>query len=158
MTFTAGNVSGISRAGNSVSGRQLIPLVPSPAGTQDLPMNCLVTLRAWSRMLCRGLAAATLCFAIPSFADEASDRLTLAVDALTRLEGVDLNANPTLKERILKVLEKAGLVIARRKGREKLHFLNPVPIRLIHDRWIDKYTERRVSALANLKAELEKTA
>ena len=58
----------------------------------------------------------------------------------------------------LKVLEKAGLVIARRKGREKLHFLNPVPIRLIHDRWIDKYTERRVSALANLKAELEKTA
>ena len=40
----------------------------------------------------------------------------------------------------LKVLEDAGLVIARRSGREKLHFLNPVPIRLIHDRWIDKYT------------------
>lgn len=55
----------------------------------------------------------------------------------------------------LRVLEAAGLVIARRSGREKLHFLNPVPIRLIHDRWIDKYTERRVSALAELKRNLE---
>ena len=55
----------------------------------------------------------------------------------------------------LKVLEEAGLVIAHRSGREKLHYLNPVPIRLIHDRWIDKYTERRVSALADLKSELE---
>jgi DNA-binding transcriptional ArsR family regulator len=58
----------------------------------------------------------------------------------------------------LRVLEDAGLVIPRRSGREKLHFLNPVPIRLIHDRWIDKYTERRVSALADLKTRLEKTA
>ena len=57
----------------------------------------------------------------------------------------------------LRVLEDAGLVVARRKGREKLHFLNPVPIRLIHDRWIDKYTERHVSALADLKTELEGT-
>jgi DNA-binding transcriptional ArsR family regulator len=55
----------------------------------------------------------------------------------------------------LKVLEEANLVVARRSGREKLHYLNPVPIRLIHDRWIDKYTERRVSALADLKAQLE---
>ena len=55
----------------------------------------------------------------------------------------------------LRVLEEAGLVVTRRAGREKLHYLNPVPIRLIHDRWIDKYTERRVSALANLKTELE---
>jgi DNA-binding transcriptional ArsR family regulator len=55
----------------------------------------------------------------------------------------------------LKVLEDAGLVVARRSGREKHHFLNPVPIRLIHDRWIDKYTERRVSALTDLKRELE---
>lgn len=55
----------------------------------------------------------------------------------------------------LKVLEEAGLVVVRRSGREKLHFLNPVPIRLIHDRWIDKYTEHRVSALVDLKAELE---
>ena len=44
----------------------------------------------------------------------------------------------------LKVLEEAGLVVTRRQGREKLHFLNAVPIRLIHDRWIDKYTERQV--------------
>ena len=51
----------------------------------------------------------------------------------------------------LRVLEDAGLVVTRRQGREKLHFLNPVPIRLIHDRWIDKYTERQVSALADLK-------
>jgi DNA-binding transcriptional ArsR family regulator len=58
----------------------------------------------------------------------------------------------------LRVLEDAGLVVARRSGREKLHFLNAVPIRLIHDRWIDKYTERRVSALADLKSELEETA
>jgi DNA-binding transcriptional ArsR family regulator len=58
----------------------------------------------------------------------------------------------------LRVLEEAGLVVPRRQGREKLHFLNPLPIRLIHDRWIDKYTERRVSALADLKRELEGTA
>ena len=57
----------------------------------------------------------------------------------------------------LRVLEDAGLVVRRRSGRETLHFLNAVPIRLIHDRWIDKYTERRVSALANLKTELEET-
>lgn len=55
----------------------------------------------------------------------------------------------------LRVLEQARLVITRRAGREKLHFLNPVPIRLIHDRWIDKYTGPRVSALLDLKAELE---
>jgi DNA-binding transcriptional ArsR family regulator len=57
----------------------------------------------------------------------------------------------------LRVLEDAGLVVTRREGREKLHFLNPVPIRLIHDRWIDKYTEHRVAALADLKHELEET-
>ena len=57
----------------------------------------------------------------------------------------------------LRVLEEAGLVVRRRSGRETLHFLNPVPIRLIHDRWIDKYTERHVSALADLKQELEAT-
>jgi DNA-binding transcriptional ArsR family regulator len=55
----------------------------------------------------------------------------------------------------LRVLEEAGLVVTRRSGREKLHFLNPVPIRLIHDRWIDKYTEHHVSALADLKTTLE---
>ena len=55
----------------------------------------------------------------------------------------------------LRVLEEAGLVLTRRSGREKLHFLNAVPIRLIHDRWIDKYTEREVSALADLKTMLE---
>src|SRR6202795_1250307 len=55
----------------------------------------------------------------------------------------------------LRVLEDAGLIVSRRSGREKLHFLNPMPIRLIHDRWIDKYTERRVAALAQLKNELE---
>ena len=58
----------------------------------------------------------------------------------------------------LKVLEQAGLVVSRKRGREKLHFLNPVPIRQIHDRWIDKYTEGRVSALLDLKAQLEETA
>ena len=56
------------------------------------------------------------------------------------------------------MLEEAGLVVTRRRGREKLHFLNPVPIRQIHDRWIDKYTERMVSALLDLKSDLEGTA
>ena len=55
----------------------------------------------------------------------------------------------------LRVLEDSGLVVTRRSGREKLHFLNPVPVRLIHDRWIDKFTEGRVSALTELKSELE---
>ena len=58
----------------------------------------------------------------------------------------------------LRVLEEANLVVARRSGREKLHYLNPVPIRLVHDRWIDKYTEHRISALAELKTQLEETA
>jgi len=55
------------------------------------------------------------------------------------------------------VLEQAGLIITRRHGREKLHFLNAVPIRLIHDRWIDKFKERELSALADLKTTVEKT-
>jgi len=58
----------------------------------------------------------------------------------------------------LQVLSNANLVVTRRSGRKKLHFLNPVPIRLIHDRWIDKYSERRVSALADLKNTLEEEA
>ena len=58
----------------------------------------------------------------------------------------------------LRLLEEAGLVVTRREGRQKLHYLNPVPIRLIHDRWIDKYREHQVSALADLKSELEDTA
>jgi DNA-binding transcriptional ArsR family regulator len=56
----------------------------------------------------------------------------------------------------LRVLEDAGLVIARRSGREKLHFLNPVPIRMIHDRWIDKFTEGPAAALIDLKNALER--
>jgi DNA-binding transcriptional ArsR family regulator len=55
----------------------------------------------------------------------------------------------------LRVLEEAGLVVTRKSGREKLHFLNSVPIRLIHDRWIDKYTERQITALVDLKTKLE---
>ena len=58
----------------------------------------------------------------------------------------------------LRLLEDAGLVVTRRSGREKLHYLNPMPIRMIHDRWINKYRERYVSALADLKNELEETA
>jgi len=58
----------------------------------------------------------------------------------------------------LRVLEDSGLVVTRRSGREKLHFLNPVPIRLIHDRWIDKYRARHVSALVDLKTQLEESA
>ena len=58
----------------------------------------------------------------------------------------------------LKVLEEAGLVVTRKRGREKLHFLNPVPIRLIHDRWVSKYSEPWVSGLAGLKARIEEKA
>src|SRR6202167_5657211 len=57
----------------------------------------------------------------------------------------------------LKVLEQAGLVVTKRRGREKLHFLNAVPIRLIHDRWVSKYAERWAAALSDLKQRLEST-
>jgi DNA-binding transcriptional ArsR family regulator len=55
----------------------------------------------------------------------------------------------------LRVLERARLVVTRRSGREKLHFLNPAPIRGIYDRWTRKYAEPFVSALVELKADLE---
>ena len=74
---------------------------------------------------------------------------------LTELESeVEMTRFGVMKH--LRILEEAGLVVTRRSGRQKLHFLNPVPIRLIHDRWIDKYTERRVSALVDFKHKLEK--
>jgi uncharacterized protein YndB with AHSA1/START domain len=55
----------------------------------------------------------------------------------------------------LRQLEEAGLVVTRRRGREKLHFLNPVPIRLVHDRWVSKYAEPWAAALSGLKTRLE---
>ena len=57
----------------------------------------------------------------------------------------------------LRVLEDAGLVTTRRRGREKLHFLNPVPIRLVHDRWVSKYSEPWAATLSSLKNRLEDT-
>ena len=76
---------------------------------------------------------------------------------LTELETVaDMTRFGVMKH--LRLLEDAGLVVSRKSGREKLHFLNPVPIRLLHNRWIDKFTEHRVSALLDLKAELENGA
>jgi DNA-binding transcriptional ArsR family regulator len=76
---------------------------------------------------------------------------------LSELEGeLEMSRFGAMKH--LRVLEDAGLVVTRRSGREKLHFLNPVPIRLIHDRWIDKYRERQVSALADLKTGLERSS
>ena len=87
------------------------------------------------------------------------------LDELFRADGQTLSA---LEERFdmtrfgvmkhLRQLEQAGLVVTRKRGREKLHFLNPVPIQLIHDRWINKYTERHATALVNLKSELEARA
>src|SRR5664279_5434102 len=84
------------------------------------------------------------------------------LDELFKQDGQTLSA---LVERVpmsrfgvmkhLKVLEEAGLVTTRRRGREKLHFLNPVPIRLIHDRWVSKYAEPWASALSRLKTEIE---
>jgi uncharacterized protein YndB with AHSA1/START domain/DNA-binding transcriptional ArsR family regulator len=55
----------------------------------------------------------------------------------------------------LKQLEEAGLVVTRRRGREKLHYLNPVPIRLVHDRWVSKYAEPWAATLSGLKTGLE---
>ena len=55
----------------------------------------------------------------------------------------------------LRLLEEAGLVVSKRRGREKLHFLNAVPIRLIYDRWVSKYTEPWAAGLSGLKRELE---
>src|SRR3954447_24220744 len=86
------------------------------------------------------------------------------LDELFRQDGQPLSA---LEERFamtrfgvmkhLKQLEEAGLVVARRSGRQKLHFLNPVPIRLVHDRWVSKYAEPWVAGLSDLKSDLEKT-
>ena len=86
------------------------------------------------------------------------------LDALFAEDGQTLTA---LEERVpmtrfgvmkhLKVLEEAGLVVTRRRGREKLHFLNPVPIRLIHDRWVSKYAEPWVATLTGLKSQLEES-
>ena len=76
---------------------------------------------------------------------------------LTELESeVDMTRFGVMKH--LKVLEEANLVVTRRSGREKLHYLNPVPIRLIHDRWIDKYTEAHTRSLVDLKRQLEEQA
>src|SRR6202040_3029547 len=84
------------------------------------------------------------------------------LDELFREDGQTLG---TLEERFsmtrfgvmkhLKVLEAAGLVVTRRRGREKLHFLNPVPIRLVHDRWVSKYAAPWAAALTDLKHQLE---
>ena len=84
------------------------------------------------------------------------------LDQLFREDGQTLSA---LEERFsmtrigvmkhLRQLEEAGLVITKRRGREKLHFLNPVPIRLVYERWVSKYAEPWVSGLTGLKRELE---
>src|SRR5262245_12564634 len=55
----------------------------------------------------------------------------------------------------LRVLEEAGLIVTRRRGREKLHHLNTIPIRLVHDRWVSKYAAAWAAALTDLKAQLE---
>jgi DNA-binding transcriptional ArsR family regulator len=73
---------------------------------------------------------------------------------LTELEeGMPMTRFGVMKH--LRVLEQAGLVTTRRQGRSKLHFLNAVPIQLIHDRWVSKYAEPWAAGLGSLKAELE---
>ncbi len=77
--------------------------------------------------------------------------------ALSSLEqGLPMTRFGVMKH--LKVLSEAGLVSTRRRGREKLHFLNPVPIRLIHDRWVSKYAEPWAAALSELKYDIEEDA
>ena len=84
------------------------------------------------------------------------------LDELFRRDGQTLRAleqRPAMTRfgvmKHLKVLEEAGLVVTRRRGREKLHFLNPIPIRLVHDRWVTKYAEPWVETLSELKTEME---
>jgi uncharacterized protein YndB with AHSA1/START domain len=84
------------------------------------------------------------------------------LDELFKQDGQTLTAleQPLPMTRIgvmkhLRVLEEAGLVTTKRRGREKLHFLNPVPIRLVHDRWVSKYAEPWAAALTGLKRRLE---
>jgi uncharacterized protein YndB with AHSA1/START domain/DNA-binding transcriptional ArsR family regulator len=73
---------------------------------------------------------------------------------LSALEGrVDMTRFGVMKH--LRVLEEAGLITTRRRGREKLHFLNPAPIRLVHDRWVSKYSEPWAATLSGLKRQLE---
>ncbi|WP_037603503.1 ArsR/SmtB family transcription factor [Streptacidiphilus rugosus] len=86
------------------------------------------------------------------------------LDALFESDGQTLSALEARFEtsrfavmKHLKQLEQAGLVVTRRQGREKLHFLNPVPIRLVHDRWVSKYAEPWAAALSDLKRNLEST-
>src|SRR3954453_8856065 len=68
-------------------------------------------------------------------------------------EGLPMSRFGVMKH--LRVLEEAGLVTTKRHGREKLHFLNPIPIRFIHDRWVSKYAEPWASALSELKRDIE---
>ncbi|MGH2910745.1 MAG: ArsR/SmtB family transcription factor, partial [Solirubrobacteraceae bacterium] len=73
---------------------------------------------------------------------------------LSALEGrVEMTRFGVMKH--LAVLEEAGLVVTRRRGREKLHYLNTVPIRLAHDRWVGKYAEPWAASLSRLKTDLE---
>ena len=74
--------------------------------------------------------------------------------ALTELESqLEMTRFGVMKH--LRVLEEANLIVTRRSGRKKLHFLNPVPIQQIHDRWINKYRSRQASELTDLKTKLE---
>jgi len=68
-------------------------------------------------------------------------------------QGVPMTRFGVMKH--LRVLEEAGLVTTQRRGREKLHFLNPVPIRLVHDRWVSKYAEPWAATLTGLKQSIE---
>ena len=83
----------------------------------------------------------------------AEDGQTLSALEHRVTEHTDMSRFGVMKH--LKVLEEAGLVVARKRGREKLHFLNPVPIRLIQDRWVSKYAEPWVDTLTGLKKQLE---
>lgn len=96
-----------------------------------------------------------------ALADSTRRRL---LDDLFREDGQTLSA---LEERLpmtrfgvmkhLKQLEEARLVVTKRRGREKLHFLNPIPIRLVHDRWVSKYAEPWAATLTGLKHRLEQS-
>ena len=124
--------------------------------------SCAVNRRGVALGLTRDLSV-TYCVGVDAVFKALADPTRRSVlDELFREDGQTLSA---LEERFamtrfgvmkhLKQLERAGLVVTRRRGREKLHFLNPVPIRLVHDRWVSKYAEPWAVALSGLKNELE---
>ena len=107
------------------------------------PFGCLLTMDA----IFKALADSTRRTLLDRLFDEQGQTLTQLID------GLDMRRQSAAKH--LAVLEDAGLVSCRWQGREKLHYLNPVPIAEIERRWLDKFSGERAAALLNLRDALQ---